>query len=224
EHVLRGLEHSAERIARTVTTAAETTPAGAELTALWQRLAAADEDGAADARKRAGNEPHKAVLLLLTRRIVATRTRDADLAYRDPEHLLADLRIVQESLAAAGAPRQAFGHLQQLVWQVETFGFHLAELEVRQHSAVHAKVLAECRAGTPLSEQAHEVLEVFRAIAHLQKRFGPRAAGRYIVSFTRSADDLAAVHELARYAVGPQGTPPVLDVIGLFETFADLQA
>jgi phosphoenolpyruvate carboxylase len=28
---------------------------------------------------------------------------------------------------------------------VETFGFHLAELEVRQHSAVHAKVLAECR-------------------------------------------------------------------------------
>src|SRR5690606_34267534 len=126
EHVLRGLEHSAERIARTVTTAAETTPASAGLTALWQRLAAADEDGAADARKRAGGEPHKAALLLLTRRITATRTRNADLAYRDPEDLLAELRTVQDSLAAAGAHRQAYGHLQQLIWQVETFGFHLA--------------------------------------------------------------------------------------------------
>ncbi|GAA3915042.1 phosphoenolpyruvate carboxylase [Microbacterium invictum] len=224
EHVLRGLEHSAERIARTVTTSADTTPVSAELTALWQRLAAADEDGAADAHKRAAGEPHKAVLLLLTRRIKATRTRNADLAYGDPEHLLADLGIVQDSLAAAGAPRQAFGHLQQLLWQVETFGFHLAELEVRQHSAVHAKALAQCRAGGVLSEQTAEVLEVFRGIAQIQHRYGPRAAGRYIVSFTQSADDLAAVHELARYAVGDHGTLPVLDVIPLFETFADLQA
>ena len=106
-----------------------------------QRLASADEDGAADAAKRAKVEPHKRVMLLITRRITATRRRDADLAYRDPAHLLADLRIVQDSLVAAGAPRQAYGHLQQLIWQVETFGFHLAELEVRQHSAVHANCL-----------------------------------------------------------------------------------
>ncbi len=32
------------------------------------------------------------------------------------------------------------------------------------------------------------------------------------------------MHRLARFAVGPSGTPPVLDVIPLFETFADLQA
>src|SRR5690606_37168137 len=66
--------------------------------------------------------------------------------------------------------------------------------------------------------------EVFRAIAFVQERFGPRAAGRYIVSFTQSAEDLANVHRLARHAVGESGTPPVLDVIPLFETFDDLQA
>jgi len=224
EHVLRGLERSAERIARTLTVSEETTPPSADLSALWQRLAAVDEDGAADARKRAAGEPHKRVLLLLTRRIAATRARDADLAYRDPEHLLDDLRTVQDSLAAAHAGRQAYGHLQQLIWQVETFGFHLAELEVRQHSAVHSKVLAECRAGGEPSELTDEVLAVFRTVAQIQRRYGPRAAGRYIVSFTQSADDLAAVHELARFAVGPDGTPPALDVIPLFETFADLQA
>lgn len=229
EHVLLGLEKSAGRISKTLTVAGETTPASADLDALLQRLGAADEDGAADAAKRARTEPHKQAMLLITRRIGATRARDADLSYREPAELLRDLRVVQDSLVAAGAPRQAYGHLQQLLWQVETFGFHLAELEVRQHSAVHAKVLAECEAlaagdGGALSTQAEEVLEVFRTIAQIQHRYGPDAAGRYIVSFTQSATDLATVRTLARHAVGPGGTPPVLDVIPLFETFADLQA
>ncbi|MDN3494582.1 phosphoenolpyruvate carboxylase [Planococcus sp. APC 4015] len=224
EHVLLGLERTTSRIGRTLTLDATTTPPSAALVAQWHRLKGADEDAATEIAKRSPNEPHRAMLLLIARRIAATRTRDADLAYRDPEQLLADLRVVQDSLVAAGAPRQAYGHLQQLLWQVETYGFHLTELEVRQHSAVHAKVLAELDAGGPRSELAEEVLEVFRVIVFLQERYGPRAAGRYIVSFTQSAQDLANVHRLAGYAVGPGGTLPVLDVIPLFETFADLQA
>ncbi len=43
------------------------------------------------------------------------------------------------------------------------------------------------------------------------------------MSFTRSAEDLANVYRLAEYAKDSSGTP-VLDVIPLFETFADLQA
>jgi phosphoenolpyruvate carboxylase len=224
EHILLGLERTASRIGRTLTLDATTTPPSSALLALWQRLKEADEDAANEIAKRSPNEPHRRILLLVARKIAATRTRDADLAYRDPEHLLADLRVVQDSLVDAGAVRHAYGDLQQLVWQVETFGFHLAELEVRQHSAVHAKVLAELEAGGERSEQTEEVLDVFRAVAFVQERFGPRAAGRYIVSFTQSADDLAAVHRLARFAVGESGTVPVLDVIPLFETFADLQA
>ncbi len=229
EHVLLGLERTANRIGRGLTLDAATTPPSDALIALWHRLKAADEDAAIEIAKRSPNEPHRRILLLLARKIAATLGRDADLGYPDPDDLLADLRIVQDSLVSAGAARQAYGHLQQLIWQVQTYGFHLAELEVRQHSAVHRKVLAELEeldrtGGGTRSELAEEVLDVFRAVAFIQKRFGPRAAGRYIVSFTRSADDLAKVHRLARYAAGPDGTPPVLDVIPLFETFADLQA
>ncbi|MBU4464826.1 MAG: phosphoenolpyruvate carboxylase [Actinobacteria bacterium] len=224
EHVLLGLERAASRIGRGLTLDALTTPPSDALLALWRQLKGADEDAATDIAKRSPNEPHRRILLLIARKIAATHSRDADLAYPDPEHLLADLRVVQDSLVQGGAARQAYGHVQQLIWQVETYGFHLAELEVRQHSAVHAKVLAELDAGGELSEQAEEVLDVFRAVAHIQRRFGARAAGRYIVSFTQSAEDLANVHRLARYAVGPDGTPPVLDVVPLFETFADLQA
>lgn len=228
EHILLGLERTTQRIGRTLTLDADTTPPSDALLALWKRLKAADEEAATEIAKRSPNEPHRRILLMLARKIDATRLRDADLAYREPSEFLADLRTVQDSLVAAGAARQAYGHLQQLIWQVETYGFHLAELEVRQHSAVHAKVLAELDAAAgstgELSEQADEVLEVFRTIAFLQERYGPAAAGRYIVSFTQSAEDLANVHRLARYAVGEGGRMPVLDVIPLFETFADLQA
>jgi phosphoenolpyruvate carboxylase len=129
---------------------------------------------------------------------------------------------VQESLAEAGAVRQAYGELQHLIWQVETFGFHLAELEIRQHSAVHEKALAEVRAGGVLSEQTQEVLDTLRVAAWVQERFGQDACRRYVISFTRSAEDAEAVYELAEYAaVG--GRPPVLDVVPLFETGEDLE-
>jgi len=224
EHVLSRLEGAAVEVGRGLTLGRESTPPSAALQQLWTRLRSNDEDAAAEVEKRSPNELHRAVVLMLARKIQATRTRNADLAYRAPEELLADLRVVQNSLVEAGAARHAYGALQDFIWQVQTFGFHLAELEVRQHSAVHRKVLAELDAGEPQSEQTVEVLDVFRSIAHVQERFGARAAGRYIVSFTQSAEDLANVHRLARYAVGEDGTPPVLDVIPLFETFDDLQA
>ncbi|MGO1944086.1 MAG: phosphoenolpyruvate carboxylase [Ancrocorticia sp.] len=224
DHILRGLEQSTRRVARTLTLSSETTPSSPELKSRWRQLTTADEEGSAAAVTKAPEEPHKRVLMLVARKIEATRARNADLAYEGPEELLGDLRLTQDSLAQACANRQAYGDLQQLIWQVETFGFHLAELEVRQHSTVHRRALAECEAGGELSEETEEVLEVFRTIAQLQKSYGPQAAGRYIISFTQSADDLANVYKLAHYAVGPGGTGPVLDVIPLFETFADLQA
>jgi len=223
DHVLLGLEQAAARVGRGLTLDATATPPSQALLTLWQRVKDADEDAAAEIAQRSPDEPHRRVLLMLARKIAATRTRDADLAYRDPGELLADLGVVQESLLQAGARRHAYGQLQELIWQVETYGFHLAELEVRQHSAVHAAVLAGLESGAP-DARTDEVLEVLRTIAHLQQRYGARAAGRYVVSFTRSADDLVAVYALARHAVGPDGTMPVLDVVPLFETFADLQA
>jgi len=221
DHVLRGIERAIERIGRTLTLDGEGTPPSAEVAALWSQFEQTQAGVAAEIAKRSPDEPHRRVVLSLAHRVHATRT-EADGAYASPEELLADLRVVQKSLADAGATRHAFGGVQHLIWQVETYGFHLTELEVRQHSQVHAETLAEIEAGGELSERAQEVLEVFRAVADIQQRYGLRAAGRYVVSFTRSAADLANVHKLAAHALGAEA--PVLDVVPLFETFADLQA
>jgi phosphoenolpyruvate carboxylase len=222
DHVLRALENACRRIGRTLTVHEATTPPSSELLGRLTAARAENPDLLGDLAKRSPGEPHRQLLLFAAERIAATRLRHADLAYGGPDELHDDLRVVQESLAAAGATRQAYGELQRLIWQVETFGFHLAELEIRQHSEVHDKALAEVRAGGGLSEQTEEVLDTLRVVGWIQERFGVDACRRYVVSFTRSADDVAAVYELADHAaVG--GRRPVLDVVPLFETGEDLE-
>ncbi|MFD3685555.1 phosphoenolpyruvate carboxylase [Nocardiopsis sp. NPDC058631] len=223
EHVLRGLESACGRVARTLTVYSNLTPASPALLDALSAARAGHPALMAETGERSPNEPHRQLLLLATARLRATRERDADLAYPDADAFLDDLRTVQDSLVDAGAVRQAYGELQHLVWQAETFGFHLAELEIRQHSEVHAAALEELRAGKAPSERTEEVLATIRVIAWIQERFGVEACRRYIVSFTRTAEDVAAVHELASYAL-PSERMPVLDVIPLFETGADLDA
>ncbi|MFV0252027.1 MAG: phosphoenolpyruvate carboxylase [Beutenbergiaceae bacterium] len=223
EHVLLGLERAATRIGRSLTLETSTTPPSTELDALWARQRQIADEITADIASRSPDEPYRRVMLTIAKRIAATRTRDADLAYGDPQELLADLRVVQDSLAATDS-RKAYGDVQSLIWQVETFGFHLAELEVRQHSAVHAATLAQLDAGEELSPMSQEVLETYRAIAGVQRRYGVAGARRYIVSFTQSAQDIANVYRLAAAAFAAPQDVPEIDAIPLFETFADLQA
>ena len=219
EHALRGLEAACGRIGRALTVYQDSAPPP-----LRRALAAASAEQPellAEITARSPGEPYRAYLLYATERLAATRTRSLDLAYAGPADFLADLRLVQSSLAEAGAVRQAYGELQHLIWQTETFGFHLAGLEVRQHSRVHAQALAELRAGGPQSAMTQEVLETIRVMAWIQRRYGVDACRRYIISFTTSAQDIAAVYELAGYAF-PDGDGPVLDVVPLFETGEDL--
>ena len=224
DHVLRALERVADRIGRSLTLHESVTPASPGLRRALNAAAAAHPELIAEISARAPQEPYRTYLLYTAARLEAARNRHADLAYPGPADFVADLRLVQDSLAAGGARQQAYGELQHLIWQAETFGFHLAELEIRQHSAVHARVLAELRdapADEPLSAEAEEVLATLRVVAWIQRRFGVEACRRYVVSFTRSAADIAAVYELAELAM-PGGDAPVLDVVPLFESGEDL--
>jgi phosphoenolpyruvate carboxylase len=239
DHALRALENASTRIGRSLTIdavlasgpafAAGPGGATAEAELAAALVAAADEHPAllAELSSRSPGEPFRVFLLYAAHRLQVTRLQpdDRELAYRSAAAFLDDLRLVQRALAEAGAARQAFGELQQLIWQAETFGFHLAGLEVRQHSAVHAAALRELRAlppGQEPSAQTQEVLATFAAIARIQRRHGVEACRRYVVSFTTSAADLAAVHELAVLAC--PGQLPTLDVVPLFESGDDLAA
>ncbi|MBW3601449.1 MAG: phosphoenolpyruvate carboxylase [Actinobacteria bacterium] len=240
EHVLRGLEAATRRIARSLTVSSWAAPPSP---ALLAGLAADEErfsEAAAGLLRRVADEPHRRRLALCAQRLAATRTGGPG-RYDRSHEFVGDLAVLQESLAGAGAARLAYGEVQHLRWQAETFGFQLASLEVRQHSGTQARVLselapeavgdaAECErlsehgwpsGVTPRSEAAREALSTLRTMADLQRRYGPGACCRYVVSFTRGAADVLAVRALARLAV-PDGSLE-LDVVPLFETRAALR-
>ncbi len=73
----------------------------------------------------------------------AVRPEDERTAYRQAAELLRDLDLIADGLRAIGAGRLAEGELRDLRRRVEVFGFHLARLDLRQHSAVHAQAMAE---------------------------------------------------------------------------------
>ncbi len=229
EHVLAALERSCRYVATNLTLEASTTPASSELLSLWSHQREMSEQLTERAQVMSVREPHRAVMLVMADRMRATMDRDADKMYASAEDFLADLRVVQRSLVSAGARRAAYGPLQDLIWQVETFGFHMVEMEFRQHSIVHTRALNDIREHGlhgergQLDPMTQEVLDTFRALGAIQRRGGLRAARRYIVSMTKSARNIRDVYELNRLAFSHSEDVPVIDVIPLFEQLEDLE-
>ena len=229
DHVISALEEATRTVGRNLTMESETTPASAELKSLWSHQKEMSERLTDKAALISTKELHRAVMLVMADRLRYTIERDADLMYHSCDDFIADLQVVQRSLAEAGAKRSAYGPLQDLIWQAQTFGFHMVEMEFRQHSVVHARALADIREHGlhgergELQPMTHEVLDTFRALGAIQKRNGIKAARRYIISFTKSAQNVRDVYELNRLAFSHPEDVPVIDVIPLFEQLEDLQ-
>jgi phosphoenolpyruvate carboxylase len=241
EHALRSIEDSVRWLGSALSASADEVAPSPSLLAALEEDAHVFPEAAAALVRWMPDTPHRRMLLLTAERVSATRHREPG-SYGSPAELLGELHLVQDSFAQAGAARLAFGELQHLIWQVETFGFHLASLEIRQHSSVHERVIDELAPGAfgdvaalhrlalegwpsspdGLSPEAEEVLATLRAMRKIQEAYGANACGRYVVSFTRSAADVVAVRALARLAV-PDGSLQV-DVVPLFESRADLEA
>ncbi len=228
-HALTRLAERTADVGRNLTLDTVFTKPSKELLNLWNHQVEMSEVLTSKAAGMSTRETHRAVMLVISERLAATVARTADIMYSSPEEYIADLFVVQRSLAEAGAAREAYGPLQKLIWQAQSFGFSLVEMEFRQHSLVHARALEDIREhgrwgeNGELAPMTREVLDTFRAIGTIQRKNGVAAARRYIISFTQCAQDIANVYELARLAFAHEKDVPQLDVIPLFEQVTDLQ-
>jgi phosphoenolpyruvate carboxylase len=131
------------------------------------------------------DEPYRRALVGCYARLAATRTailgraparpsRVAAEAYADPAALQADLAVVAQSLADNGAEDLAQGRLLSVREAVETFGFHLAVMDMRQNSDVHERVVGELFAQAGVTEAYANLTEDARVELLTRELQSPR--------------------------------------------------
>ncbi len=170
-----------------------------------------------DAASRA-DEPYRRALSGIYARLAATHLaltgkpapRPGTLtgmAYAAPQAFRADLAAIAHGLARDhGGALATGGALGRLIRAVETFGFHLATLDMRQNSAVHERVVADLLKGAgvesdylALDEPARVAL-LRRELASLRPLTSP-----YAHYDDETASEIAILHAAAaaHAAYGP---------------------
>jgi len=193
--------------------------------------------------------PYRVFLRLVAARLQATYT-DSAFPYESPDDFIQDIAIIEDSLRANKGRNAGLFAVHRLRRRAETFGFHIATLDIRQNALVHRRVVGEGlqeegwldltpeartarlkealeRRESPrgsLSSEGRRTLSVFQAIAHCRRKYGVNSIGPYIVSMAHGPDDVLSVLLLAKWGdLGPKGVPVPLDVVPLFETVEDLE-
>ncbi|WP_300069528.1 phosphoenolpyruvate carboxylase [uncultured Ruegeria sp.] len=191
------------------------------------------------------NEPFRQALS-------AIRQKLTDGMYDHISQFISDLDALDAALCAVDAAILARRHVRPLCRAAAVFGFRTATLDIRQNSTVTTSVLAEIWSmsgtapeyGSPewsarlraeladqnlqyherdgLSDQARELLALLALVHSVRTGPDPNAVGPFILSMTRSADDILGVYLLARYAGFGSETLDI-SVVPLFETIADLR-
>ncbi|MEI7561097.1 MAG: phosphoenolpyruvate carboxylase [Actinomycetes bacterium] len=166
--------------------------------------------------------------------------------YKNTDELLADFTIMRDSLLQHNGQLIAGGLLERLTRAITAFGLTHATMDIREHSDAHRKLLtlvigefdteklsqALTTSNTPdlakLDDAGKKTLSTFTAINDLIKRFGPEVIETYIISMTKSADDVIAAALIAKYAglisLEPNNEFALIGFAPLLETVAELRS
>ncbi|HEY8052206.1 MAG TPA: phosphoenolpyruvate carboxylase [Steroidobacteraceae bacterium] len=172
--------------------------------------------------------------------------------YENARQFRDDIARIAVSLKANKGVNAGLFYVERLLRRIDTFGFHLAALDVRQHASILHQVIAQGFDDRDwLTRDSHErrdllaqalekdrgpaveldalgrrMLAVFDAIMQGRHRYGPEAIGYFIVSGASGADDVLAALLLARWASAydKRSGEVALDIAPQFETAAALGA
>jgi phosphoenolpyruvate carboxylase len=192
----------------------------------------------AHARRISVAELYRLFLELVEARVRASRKVPATSpAYEDCAEFASDIEVLRDSLCENHGSRMVELVIDPLLRAVQTFGFNLHALDIRQHSRILSESLAElaaaasgsinAAAGRGVSERSRETMDTFQTLAHLKKHYPPASIRAFIVSNTQSEQDIFNVVRLAAVcglSVGGNGDDPGLMPVPLFESIKALRS
>ena len=166
--------------------------------------------------------------------------------YKNTDELLADFIIMRDSLLQNNGELIAGGLLERLTRAITAFGLTHATMDIREHSDAHRRLLTQVIGDldmdkltqsltasinpdlSNLDEVGKKTFSRFAAINDLIKRFGPEVIETYIISMTKSADDVMAAAVIAKYAglisLDPKNSFAQIGFAPLLETVAELRS
>jgi len=187
---------------------------GAELSMSRLLVPISDElqalvDRSADISEHRADEPYRRALIGVYSRLAATLhdltgseplrhavTRQR--AYADAGELLEELRVIDASLRSHHGQALADLRLRPLLRAVQVFGFHLATLDLRQSSDVHASVIAELLREARLEPDYAALDEAARQLLLLRLLHDARPLRVYDAHYSERTRSELAVFEMAR--------------------------
>jgi phosphoenolpyruvate carboxylase len=120
--------------------------------------------------------------------------------YSAPEELLDDLYLIDRSLRNHYADYTANIYIRKLIRQVELFGFHLAGLDVRQHSKEHESAMNEILARMNIASNYSELSEDEK-IALLSRLLNdPRPLMSPYLEYSESTMEVISVYKAIKAA------------------------
>ena len=198
-------------------------------------------------------EPYRLKATAIGHKLALTQTRHTNglphfpgRDYKDTDELMKDFEIMRTSLLANNGELIATGLLERITRAIGAFGLTNATMDIREHSEVHhrllsqlfsdltpelitSKLLSDEQPGTnDLDEPSDRCYKTFLAINELVDRFGPEVIESYIISMTKSADDVLAAVLIAKIAglisLKPKNEFAKIGFVPLLETVTELRS
>ena len=162
-------------------------------------------------------EPYRLKATAIGHKLAITQARHtngtphiAGRSYLDTAELLADFEIMRSSLLAHNGELIANGLLERITRAISAFGITHATMDIREHSDAHHHLISNLFGSSSsevinrellsekipdtkgVDEPSSKCLNTFTAIAELITEYGSEVIESYIISMTKSANDVLA--------------------------------
>ncbi|KRO76561.1 MAG: phosphoenolpyruvate carboxylase, partial [Actinobacteria bacterium BACL4 MAG-120920-bin74] len=198
-------------------------------------------------------EPYRLKATAIGHKLLLTQARHASglphfsgRDYKNTAELLQDFEIMHASLLANNGELIANGLLNRIYRTISAFGLTHATMDIREHSGVHRNLLTQIY-GQLNSNQISEALksqdkkeiknldevgkkcfDTFVTVNELIDRFGSEVIESYIISMTKSAEDVLIAALIAKHAgllsLDDKKAFAKIGFVPLLETVAELRA
>ena len=198
-------------------------------------------------------EPYRLKATAIRHKLSLTQSRHASglphfpgRDYKDTAELLQDFNIMRTSLLENNGQLIANGLLDRIMRSISAFGLTHATMDIREHSDAHHKLLTQLFGGSDpqiitkqllatsnpdmsgLDQAGSTCYKTFVAINELIDRYGSEVIESYIISMTKSADDVMAAVLIAKMAslisLGGSNSFAKIGFVPLLETVIELRS